>query len=121
MSRYVAVDEPGAVDRGHRERVRLATGFGTVAAGDRGRDVVEVGAVDERDDAAAEARAGEPGAERAGLDAELDEQVELGRRHREVVAQRPVAREHQRTGRGEVAGARARAANASTRAFSVTT
>ena len=38
------VDEAGAVDGGHRERVRLATGLGTVAVADRAGDGLELGA-----------------------------------------------------------------------------
>ena len=58
---------------------------------------------DERDRAAAEAAAGEPGAERARVEQALDERVELRRRDLHVVAQRGVAREHQPPERVDVA------------------
>ena len=66
------------------------------------RAVVGVVALHEGDDAAAEAGAGEPGADRAVLDEQLDEQIELGGRHGVVVAQAGVAREQERTERVHV-------------------
>ena len=56
------------------------------------------------DDASAESGAREPRAERARLDECLDEEIELGCRDLEVVAQAAVAREQQRAERVHVAG-----------------
>ncbi len=83
-------------------RAMNATGSSpdTCGTGDGlGDEVVRVVALDERDDAPAEPGAREPRAERARLDERLDEEVELGRRHLEVVAQAAVAREQQRAER----------------------
>ena len=75
----------------------------------------------ECDDASAEPRAGEPGAVRAFVVRELDETVELGCRHREVVAQRCVAGPHQLAAPGDVAGPQRGRERERPRAFSVTT
>ena len=97
------LDESGAVDRGHDERVRLAAGLGTVAVGrprprrSRGRSGSTIATTQPPKPAPVRRAPNAPAST-----AEVDEQVELGRRDLEVVAQRSVAREHQLAGGRDV-------------------
>jgi len=63
----------------------LPPGLRPVARGGRLDDPAGAVAIREPDDTAAEARAGRPRADHAGLEQSLDEGVELGRRGLEVV------------------------------------
>ena len=75
----------------------------------------------QREDRAAEAAAGHPGAERPGLDGRRDGDVDLRPGHLEVVAQRRVRGGQQRPGPRPARPRRSSSAVASTRPFSVTT
>lgn len=78
-------------DRAARERRRLAAGEIAVANGGLGREIVEMVALGERDDAAAESGPGQTGAQRTRADEDVDERVELGDGHVVVVSQAGVA------------------------------
>src|SRR5881409_2978608 len=78
---------PGAVDRVADEAAAVATGARRVGRGDGLGERVGAAALDERDDGAAEAAAGHARGRRAFGVRQLDEQVELARRHLEVVAE----------------------------------
>ena len=114
-------DPPRAVDGAGDEAHRVDPGGGAVAERRLRQHVVGVVALRERDDAAAEPGTGESGAGRAARHEHVDQRVELGRRHAEVVAEAGVALERaaDRAPTGRRVGSAS--AVARTRAFSVTT
>jgi hypothetical protein len=83
----LSVDGAGAVDRAHDERHRRQPGRGNVARARADHDLVDSLRRYEGNRTAAEAGAREARAVRTRADERVDEHVELGRRHPEVVAE----------------------------------